>query len=302
MSNRIYIIDFLRGFTIIHMIIYHTLYDLKYVFSVNMPFFSTNSWYFYQQYICMSFIFLSGFSTNFSKKLLRNAVKLSIISIIITVVTTLVSDEFAIKFGVIHFLAFSMLAIFFVKKIEDKSTNSHKNCSKNRFQNETNYKSFKKFGNKINIEYAIFSLITLSIFIVLKSKYFLKSDIYVDIYNFMQKLPLSFIYGFPRDDFYSADYFPIIPWIFLSFTGYFIGKFYKDINTEKIFEIKTDDYKNEIKYELECKEKIELNKIFRKNKILSFICVMGRHSLFIYILHQVVIYGVLYIIFEIIIN
>ncbi|WP_034910031.1 DUF1624 domain-containing protein [Peptoanaerobacter stomatis] len=300
MSDRIYIIDFLRGFTIIHMIVYHTLYDLKYVFSVNMPFFSTNSWYFYQQYICMSFIFLSGFSTNFSKKLLRNAVKLSIISMIITIVTTFVSDELAIKFGVIHFLAFSMFAISLLMEIENKSTNSHKNCSKNRFQNETDDKTFKKLGNKTDIKYAIYSLITLSIFIVLKSKYFLKSDIYVGIYNFMQELPLSFIYGFPRDDFYSADYFPILPWIFLSFTGYFTGKFYKAVNTEKIFENPNNICK--IKDELKSQEKRYFSRIFGKDKISVFICAMGRHSLLIYVLHQVVIYGVLYIIFEIIIN
>lgn len=296
MSDRIYIIDFLRGFTIIHMIVYHTLYDLKYVFSVNMPFFSTNSWYFYQQYICMSFIFLSGFSTNFSKKLLRNAVKLSIISIIITVVTTLVSDELAIKFGVIHFLAFSMFAISLLMKIENKNTNSHKNCSKNRFQNETDDKTFKKLGNKTDIKYAIYSLITLGIFIVLKSKYFLKSDIYVGIYNFMQELPLSFIYGFPRDDFYSADYFPILPWIFLSFTGYFTGKFYKAVNTKKAFESQNNACK------IKSQEKRYFRIIFGKDKISEFIFAMGRHSLLIYVIHQVVIYGVLYIIFEIIIN
>jgi len=37
----------------------------------------------------------------------------------------------------------------------------------------------------------------------------------------MTKLPFSFVIGFPKNSFYSSDYFPILPWIFLGLAGYY---------------------------------------------------------------------------------
>lgn len=80
--------------------------------------------------------------------------------------------------------------------------------------------------------------------------------------------------GFPSNSFFSTDYFSVIPWIFLYITGYFLYH---------IFERK------------------EWLKIFTKKGAtpLSF---LGRHSLIIYVLHQLIIYGVLYLWFNIMEN
>lgn len=79
-----------------------------------------------------------------------------------------------------------------------------------------------------------------------------------------------FILGFPSKSFHSTDYFPIIPWFFAYICGYIIGK----ILIENNF----------------------YNK-YGRNSILTKI---GQNSLKIYLLHQVIIYGLVYFAFEII--
>ena len=64
------------------------------------------------------------------------------------------------------------------------------------------------------------------------------------------------IFGFPRADFYSSDYFPIFPWFFLYLTGLFAGRL--------ILKKPTDV-------------------LYRKIPVLDWI---GRHSLWIYMIHQ----------------
>jgi len=84
------------------------------------------------------------------------------------------------------------------------------------------------------------------------------------------KLPFSFVIGFPSNDFYSADYFPIIPWIFLGMAGYY---FYGTKMAKK------------------------LEEVFQKINMPKIITLVSKKSLLIYILHQVVILLVLFIYF-----
>ena len=168
------------------MVIYHTYYDLRFIFLIDNSIFASKFWYFLQQYVCISFIFLSGLSCNYSDKLLKKAQKLLIISILITVITALVSKELAIYFGIIHFLTVLTVALHFIKKIETSNTNN-----------------------------GILFWIFMGLFILFKSKVLFTIPFYRYFYIIMTKLPFSFVVGFPKNNFYSADYFPIIPWIFL---------------------------------------------------------------------------------------
>lgn len=91
------------------------------------------------------------------------------------------------------------------------------------------------------------------------------------IFNY--KLPAEwymtdFLYplGFPQAGFISSDYFPLFPWIFLFLTGCFIGR-------------------------LAAKNKFPK---FASKKHIPFFCVLGKHSLIIYLAHQPVIFGICY--------
>ena len=67
--------------------------------------------------------------------------------------------------------------------------------------------------------------------------------------------------GFPPADFFSTDYFSLLPWFFLFLTGYFLFR----LRPEEVREIRR----------------------------VPLVTAMGRHSLPIYMLHQPVIYALL---------
>lgn len=95
---------------------------------------------------------------------------------------------------------------------------------------------------------------------------------FVGFCNFKIALP-SWLYqnyftaflGFPQSGFYSMDYFPIFPWFFLFAFGFFLYKLL---------------------------EKRNLNKtLFAKGR-LPVVSFLGKHSLFVYLIHQPIIYGI----------
>ena len=83
---------------------------------------------------------------------------------------------------------------------------------------------------------------------------------------------LTAFFGMPYSGFRSADYYPLLPWIFLFLTGYF---------TYKLLESKGISNK--------------MKKTENRRELFTF---LGRNSLWVYMIHQPVIYGILYIIFK----
>lgn len=133
------------------------------------------------------------------------------------------------------------------------------------------YSVFKKKIQKSNG--AIFSLLSLVLFFctwglsggtILFGKVDIPDSFYFTKY-------LAFL-GLPGKGFSSGDYFPMIPWFFLFLCGAFLGQYFKDGSIPQFM------YK-------------------KRNKFLSLV---GSNTLIIYILHQPVIYGILFVIFKMI--
>ena len=78
--------------------------------------------------------------------------------------------------------------------------------------------------------------------------------------------------GFPSENFVSKDYFSLLPWFFLFVTGYFLYHLIINSSAKKVLTVGSI-------------------------KPLSWI---GRNSLLIYLIHQPIIYFLLYIFFSII--
>ena len=76
------------------------------------------------------------------------------------------------------------------------------------------------------------------------------------------------MFGIRDKYFTSADYFPVFPWIFVYFAGAWFGRYVIEKSLPNWF------------YELKC----------------GFFAGVGRKTLFVYLLHQPVIYGVLWIV------
>ena len=102
---------------------------------------------------------------------------------------------------------------------------------------------------------------------------------FVGMEGFMIELP-DFLYanyltaflGFPHSGFHSADYFPLFPWCFIFLFGYFLFRIFKNYNLLR----------------------------FLKSPRIPPVEAVGKRTLIIYMLHQPITYGALYLIFSII--
>ncbi len=82
-------------------------------------------------------------------------------------------------------------------------------------------------------------------------------------------VPYRMLYplGFRTVDFYSADYWPLLPWGLLYLTGSQLGRLLRDPPTA------------------------------RRRPIPAALTFLGRHSLIIYLIHQPILYGLSYLLF-----
>lgn len=236
--------DIIRGVSVIAMIVYHTMWDIVYLFGVSVPWFKTDMGFLFQQSICWSFVLISGFCWHLGKKKIKRSVIVLACSLVLTAVTAIVMPEQIILHGVLSLIGTAMLVTIPLDKI------------------------FKKVHQLwgIVISFLLF-LLTYDInngFVgIAGHKLFeLPESLYLNT--------ATAFFGFPHDTFYSSDYVPILPWIFVFFIGYFIYALL--------------ERKNKLKF---------LSKFTCKP--IEFV---GRHSLEIYMAHQPIIFGVLFLIFK----
>lgn len=232
---RLHLIDEIRGFLIICMVFYHALYTLSnafhnHIFSHMFKFFSP-----IQPIFAAAFIIISGFCCVLSKSNLKRGLKLFVISMLITLFTYVFYPEQIILFGILHMLSISMILYGLLKPVLIKIP--------------------EYIGVIICI---ILFILTFDISLGKIGPYSLPLDIY--------KIDYLFPFGIYNYKFYSADYFPLFPWIFIFFLGSFLGE----------MGIKNGFF--ECMYKKRC-------------KLLS---IIGKHTLLIYIVHQPIIYVIIW--------
>ena len=89
------------------------------------------------------------------------------------------------------------------------------------------------------------------------------------IYNYTFELPWLLWLGFTPSNFYTVDYFPILPWFGVVLIGIWLGKTIYPNGSRKF---KLNDKTN--------------------NLIIRILNFLGRHSLIIYLMHQVILIGI----------
>ena len=115
--KRYRVLDEIRGVTICSMILYHTVWDLVYIFERKWNWFYSDLAYLWQQSICWCFIFLSGFCFSLGKKKIKRGLFILAAGILVTIVTCLITPSQRIFFGVLILLGASMVIMFFGEKI-----------------------------------------------------------------------------------------------------------------------------------------------------------------------------------------
>lgn len=244
-KDRYLLPDTVRGLLVIAMAVYHLLFDLCYMFHVNMPWFRGEGMRLFQVLILTGFVSLSGFCFAWGKNKLRRSIEILICGFVIEIVTAVFMPSQKIVFGVLTCLGLCMLLMIALEKVLLKIP--------------------PVFGA---VFFFALGLLTYGVRLG-----------YIGIYTYpLFDLPdvlysTSFLFpiGFKNAAFSSADYVPLLPWLFVYISGFFTS--------------------------------VAMGKSDRAKRVLRYgfrpAAAIGRYSLWIYMAHQPVLYAILWLVFKI---
>lgn len=233
-------LDAVRGCALASMILYHAAWDLVYIFGVSWPWYRGMGAYVWQQSICWTFILLSGYCWSLGRRQLRRGLTVFACGALVTAATWLFMPGNLVQFGVLTLLGTSSLLLVPLDSL------------------------LRRVPARLGLT------VSFSLFLLLR-------DVNSGWLGFeglrLCRLPaalyrnrLTAFLGFPPADFFSTDYFSLLPWLFLFLTGYFLFRFHPPEG--------------------------------RKTRRIPLAAAIGRRSLLIYMLHQPVVYGVLSVLFR----
>ena len=242
--KRIELLDELRGFAIIAMIIHHTFLDITYVLGLPWGEKVFDGLSVLQPIFWAIFIIISGICSRLSRNTLKRGATVLGAGLIITLATAVIMPLFGftgaeIYFGILHCLGACMIITGLLMPL------------------------IKKTKPIIGM---IISAALFAVFYSVGSHSLLFGLIRLPdaLYKTNYLMPL----GFFNSTFYSADYFAILPWLFMFLFGSFLGKYAADGAFPKW------TYK-------------------KRSRFFSFI---GRNPLWVYLAHQPIIFGILFLI------
>lgn len=207
---RLHLLDALRGFALINMIAYHGLWDLVYLFGVDLDWYVGLPGYLWQQSICWLFFLLSGFCLPFGRNPLRRGLTVFAGGAVVMAVTALFMPESRVLFGVLTCLGSSMILMAPLGKLLKKAD-----------------PAWAAAG--------FFALFLLTRNVPAGSLGF-ENLVLCHLPAALYRNHLTAYLGFPHPGFFSTDYFSLIPWFFLYGTGYFLnGCLSRAGLTEKLF-------------------------------------------------------------------
>ena len=264
-SERLALLDSLRGLTLISMILYHACWDAVYLLGANWPWYNSRAAYIWQQSICWTFIMLSGFCIPFSSKLLRRGLEVFGAGALVMAVTCLLLPEDRVVFGVLTLIGSCMLLMIPLRKILGGDSRAEATADRTAVRKASGV-------SRAAILFIVFAIL----FILFKDVNYreigtgMLHRIIPAILKLTIRIPealyanLATAYlGFPPADFYSTDYFSLLPWSFLYLCGY------------------------ELHWILKAAGVLDAPILKKEIRPLAF---MGRNSLVIYLLHQPVLY------------
>lgn len=239
-SSRFPMFDVLRGICLSSMVLYHAMYDIVHILGFPVSWYDSWQGDLWQKSIAFTFILLSGFCWSFSRKPLLHGGFLLAISFGLTAATLLFMPSEKILWGVLFLLGASGLLLIPLQPVLKKiPPAAGVLCSLFLF--------FILFG--VPWGYLGFENQPL---------WFLPSELYHS--------PWFAWLGLPNPTFYSADYFPLIPYFFLYLAGYFLNPlFFSFPKSEKLASFS-----------------------------LPFFSFLGRKSLWIYLIHQPILLGIFF--------
>ena len=214
MNTRLSKIDEIRGLTLISMILYHFLWDLRFIAGFNIEWYTGPVGYVWQKSICVCFIFISGFCFSMGKNRLKRSSIVFLCGIVISAVTLFFMPENRVVFGILTFIGTAGIITIPLDKLHRKLE--------------------KKLGEaKLNLTLVIGTLLLFIVFFNLNNGYlFCMKRIELPGYLFSGYVETFF--GFTDPNFFSTDYFAIFPWIFNYLLGYYTYRFLMSVMKERV--------------------------------------------------------------------
>lgn len=237
-NERIHGYDVVRGFSSLSMVGFHFCYDLTYIKGIPMPWF-VGTWFqdFWRATIAWTFLLLAGIMVSYSRSNFIRAGKYLLVAALIWLVTSFAMPSEAISFGIIYCMGASTLiaALLELTPLSNLSSSAYGVLAA---------LLFALFIPCLHVPWGTFGL-----------EYY--GGPYVDIPQALYNGWSSWL-GFMSADFFSADYYPIIPYTLLFLCGTCLGHLIKAKGAP-----------------------LWLRNL--RSKPLEFI---GRHALEVYVLHQ----------------
>ncbi len=259
-GQRCRALDWIRGITLVSMILYHGAWDLVYLFGANWDWYRSKGAYVWQQSICWTFILLSGFCwalggpdrdggpsgpfwRSAAGRKLRRGLTVFAGGALITAATVWLMPQNRVVFGVLTLLGSCMILLLPLR------------------------------GAICRIPPAAGMAASAVLFVLTR-------DVNRGFWGFegwnLTALPESWYknlfttwLGFPEPGFFSTDYFSLIPWLFLFLTGVFFSLWMQKKGMPRcLFTVR-----------------------------IPALEWVGRHSLELYMVHQPVLYALLWAVF-----
>lgn len=240
-STRCALLDELRGLDLISMMLYHGTWDLVYLFGVYVPWYAGWQGELWQQSICWVFILLSGFCLPMGHHPLKRGATVFGAGALVTAVTLLFMPADVVWFGVLTLLGSAMILTGLLQKWMEKLP--------------------PVLGLVLSFALFLFTRHAAWGYVGFGSMQLLLPSAWFANY-------FTAYLGFYPLGFFSTDYFPLIPWLFLFWTGFYL-------------------------YHLIGKERLEP----LRRSVCAPLGWLGRHSLILYLLHQPLLYGILTVVF-----
>lgn len=246
--RRIHMLDEIRGFAILCMIVHHAFLDVGDVLELNWGYAVFDALCIVQPIFWAIFIVISGICSRLSRNTIKRGVLVLCCAGAVTLVTAVLMPLFGfvkaeIYFGILHCLGTCMVITGLLMPL------------------------IKRINYKVG---AVVSLLLFLFFYGIDGRTLCFG--LIELPAFLYQNDFFAPIGLLSTSFYSADYFPIIPWLFMFLFGAFFGR------------IAADEALPETMYK----------------KRSGFLSLVGRNSLWVYLAHQPIIYGVMLVIYAII--
>ena len=207
-KKRIELLDGLRGFAVVLMVIHHALYNAWAFLDAPLWLYRNPVFNVLQIIFIGVFVAISGVSSRFSKGNVERGAIVLVIAFIITYITTHMGMP--ITFGILHLLGFSMMFYGITRKLWD------------------------------NISRKIAPVIYIALIVASALARLLLSPSTESVVNALARLSISLssdnlvihdilsVLGWRQHGFVSFDYQPILPWIFVFLFGTWVGEYIRE--------------------------------------------------------------------------